>query len=42
MNECEQCRADKIMCQYCIYKDKKNDNQDKQDNDIIIYFNTFV
>ena len=40
MNECEQCRADKIMCQYCLYKNKKNENnQDNKDNDNIIYFN---
>lgn len=38
MNECEKCRADKTVCQYCIYKDK-NSSIEKQDNDNIIYFN---
>ena len=37
-DECKKCRADKITCQYCIYK---NDITNKEDinNENIIYFN---
>ena len=32
MSECEKCRADKTVCQYCIYKNKNN-NEKMQDSD---------
>lgn len=38
MSECEKCRADKTVCQYCIYKNKNN-NEKMQDSDNIIYYN---
>lgn len=38
MSECEKCRADKTVCQYCIYKNK-NINEKMQDSDNIIYYN---
>lgn len=38
MSECESCRADKTVCQYCIYKNGKNSNLNKK-KDNIIYFN---
>lgn len=38
MSECEKCRADKTVCQYCIYK-TKNNNEETQNSDNIIYFN---
>ncbi len=38
MSECEKCSADKTVCQYCIYKNKNN-NEEMQDSDNIIYFN---
>ncbi|MGM9970187.1 MAG: hypothetical protein ACI35S_07315 [Anaeroplasma sp.] len=37
MTECEKCRADRIMCQYCIFKDGSPEIDTSNNN--IIYFN---
>lgn len=38
MIECKKCNANSIVCDYCIHKNNKSNNQN-QDNEKIIYYN---